>query len=429
MKIDSNNEYKKYFDKISPDNRLIEDTKKKMMEELNSTVYKEKKNIVVYRRIAAAAACLAIVGSAVVMVPKLKNVPVSTKNNSTIQIEQSDMTCVTSSPESEKSSSTSVCSKVKESNTNNSLTKELTVTTAESNISKSAVVVSTVETSVNNNKALAADVKETRKENTSISSEKSVKQTEAVSVSENIVSTNASEIVISEETKQKDPKESNQEYHIIGDGDRNGDSKTDNVPDSTGSQKIISRQIGDTEYTINLITSAYLCGHVSGNVKAESKYFKKSTDKEKGISVINELVSKNEFDLTDTVPLNFIMNNDIEEISMEYTSNDIIYEFNPLNSGAGEEKFISFAVSKNTEVGYIMKSAGELCTTDLYGIDNSIFSKNNNDGIYLGYVPSDKCYCAAFDINGFKYRILFKGFEFEDVINYIQPFVLTITEK
>lgn len=62
--------YKKYFDNISPDEKLVEKTKQKMLDEL----YKKNK-VFNIRYYAAVAACLAFVISAVVLAPSLVNSP------------------------------------------------------------------------------------------------------------------------------------------------------------------------------------------------------------------------------------------------------------------------------------------------------------------------------------------------------------------
>ena len=414
MKIDPNNDYKKYFDKISPDNRLIEDTKKKMMEELNSTVYKEKNHIVVYRKIAAAAACFAIVGSAVVMVPKLRNAPVSTKNNPSVQINQSESTSVTSIAESEKSLSTSVYSKINEQ-VSKKTSVEPAVTSAYTNAGTSkSVSASSVEASVNNGRPVTS-AKVTEKPVT----ESKTKETEAVS--EAPVSSNVSEKPVSE-VKTSSSNNIETSFHGIGGSDNYTHSE-----ETSSESSIIIRQVDGFDYTINLISnviSPKLGEDRNKTVKTE--YFRKQNGIDEIIPLIEDMVSSSGFDNKDVIPMGFISSEDFNDIYLECTSNDMVFEFNPFNSGAGEEKFISFAVSKNGEIGNIIKPIGSLCVTDLKGIDNSIFS---DDGMFIGYIPSASCYCVSFDINGFKYRILFNGYEFDDVIDYILPFIQNLTEK
>lgn len=414
MKIDPNNDYKKYFDKISPDNRLIEDTKKKMMEELNSTVYKEKNHIVVYRKIAAAAACFAIVGSAVVMVPKLRNAPVSTKKNPSVQINQSESTSVTSIAESEKSLSTSVYSKINEQ-VSKKTSVEPAVTSAYTNAGTSkSVSASSVEASVNNGRPVTS-AKVTEKPVT----ESKTKETEAVS--EAPVSSNVSEKPVSE-VKTSSSNNIETSFHGIG-----GSENYTHSEETSSESSIIIRQVDGFDYTINLISnviSPKLGEDRNKTVKTE--YFRKQNGIDEIIPLIEDMVSSTGFDNKDVIPMGFISSEDFNDIYLECTSNDMVFEFNPFNSGAGEEKFISFAVSKNGEIGNIMKPIGSLCVTDLKGIDNSVFS---DDGMFIGYIPSASCYCVSFDINGLKYRILFNGYEFDDVIDYILPFIQNLTEK
>ncbi len=420
MKNDSNNEYKNYFDKISPDNRLIEDTKKKMMEELNSTVYKEKHNIFVYRRIAAAAACFAIVGSAVVMVPKLKNAPVSNNNNSSVKIEQTDTSCSESVSESEKSSSASVESKIKESTYKKSST-ELNITVTDTDLSKA---VSVTDTPVNSGKK-AVSSKETEKKDTSYNT--IPKESDTVSVSEPPATENKPESKAPEETNIPDTEEN--EFHGAGGVDQKEDSKTPSGADVTEDSSTFSIQIGSENYTVNLISSAYFKNHIlNDNEIIQSDYLRKSAGKEKIISTVESKTSKCGFNVKDSVPLDFIIKNDVNDLSFECTSSDLILEINPSNSSAGGEKFISFAVSGKGEVGNIMKPKGTLCAAELNGIDNSIFDQNGNEGVYIGFIPSTSSYCASFDLNGFKYRIMFNGYEFEDVIDYLQNLILSITK-
>lgn len=422
MKIDPNNDYKKYFDKISPDSRLIEDTKKKMMEELNSTVYKEKNHIVVYKRIAAAAACFAIVGSAVVMVPKLKNVPVSTNNNSAIQIEQKETSSVTISSEAEKSSS--VSSKEKESASNKSSTESV-VTSADKNSVK-PVSVSVTEAPVNNKQQVISS-KETV--NKTIPSDKPNSESKAVSVPEAPVSSAVTEKVIIDETKPGSSDGDDTRFHGIGGSDAALPSE-DGLNSDTNEETIVCKQIGNKNYNINLISSAVFYSHiVEQKEKVKSEYFKKSDGQDTIVSKIEGMASGCGFDDKAVIPLNFILSDDSNDISLECTSNDLIFEFNPSNSSAGGEKYISFAVSKKGDVGYKMKPKGKLCATELNEIDNSIFSESNNEGVYIGVISSNECYCVAFDFDGLKYRVLFNGYEFEDVLNYIQTFILTLTEQ
>lgn len=66
-----NNEYKKYFDQVSPEQNLIEDTKKRMLQELNnSSVNNKKCTKISFMRYGVLAACAAIAAVSVAMVPK-----------------------------------------------------------------------------------------------------------------------------------------------------------------------------------------------------------------------------------------------------------------------------------------------------------------------------------------------------------------------
>ena len=75
-----NNEYKKYYDKVSPDQKLVDETKIKMLEELAKT---QRENITFWtasRRYIAAAACFVLIGATIAIVPNLQKIPVAENN-------------------------------------------------------------------------------------------------------------------------------------------------------------------------------------------------------------------------------------------------------------------------------------------------------------------------------------------------------------
>ena len=70
------NEYKKYYDKVSPNQKLIEETKAKMFEELESSQERNITFMTTSRRYIAAAACFVLIGATLAIVPNLSKMPV-----------------------------------------------------------------------------------------------------------------------------------------------------------------------------------------------------------------------------------------------------------------------------------------------------------------------------------------------------------------
>ncbi len=77
-----NNEYKKYFDQVSPEQNLIEETKKKMLDEINKPLVCSSKNTrVSFIRYGILTACAAAAAVSVALVPKPANTHISDSDN------------------------------------------------------------------------------------------------------------------------------------------------------------------------------------------------------------------------------------------------------------------------------------------------------------------------------------------------------------
>lgn len=73
-----NNKFKKYYSKVLPDQKLVEDTKEKMIKEIMKDDIPQKPSIFVLNKYMAVAACVALTLAAVLLVPDLQNkVPVT----------------------------------------------------------------------------------------------------------------------------------------------------------------------------------------------------------------------------------------------------------------------------------------------------------------------------------------------------------------
>ncbi len=422
MKIDSQKDYIKYFDKISPDNKLVEDTKRRMTEELNSTVYQEN-HIIVYKKIAAAAACFAIVGSAVLIVPKLKNAPVSTKPAITSVSSQPDgngLICETTVSDPGKGITTSLTIKTKESVPGSSA--ELPVTTANKENTKSPVVSQPVKSKSVSESSVSVS-ESVRAAESSGNTDKTVDPDNSGVVTENAVSSAAETVTqrSSDENSVKDPEISDS-IHSIGGGSGSEQTSADPVQNQDKNETKEYTYNGE-KYIVNLLSNV---DYISESEKAsdDSSYncyhYKNNSDekKEKCYSEIRAFAEKNSFDSDDIVPEYLIDNKN--DFSLSVGEDFFIYEFDPSHSGASGKDFISLGISGTSSdpaikpAGYNMISTDKMVSNSINGID-----------FYLGNLVKDKCYCVSFEHNGLQYRILFKEYDFGDIIKYIQ----TLSEK
>lgn len=421
MKIDPNNEYKKYFDKISPDSRLLEDTRKKMMEELNSTVYQENRHLIVYRKIAAAAACFIIVGSAVIMVPKLKNVPVSPGPGASVMTDQT--TCSSSdskASEPAKSSAVSSNEKIKETSQKNIQTeKTATSVASEFSVSSSA--------SKPNNAARADEFKNTSsvshrtngqtQSSSGVSSETAKQQNAAeTSVTQisalNVSKTESSAPVTHRHQDNTDPD------HNAG-GNSSGGNPSVDRPSYSGTEYFIETSSdGSAQYFINDLYNIRFgfYGDVAHLEQSSIKIENYSSDDE--ISKLNALADKYEFSRNLVVPDSLVKNNTYYLLNC--ASDSFVYSFKNNNNNKSVELSIA---NSGLKVGYTMELQNDAKINKINNTD-VIISKGSSE---LGCDVFDN-YCVFFQKtkdNGqvLDYYFLFTNYDLDEVIESIKTMI------
>lgn len=415
------NNYKKYFDNISPDKKLTEETIQRMNEELNRKGVKNF-NIAPF---VVAAACIAVTASAVIFAPDLKKeintdsimtdkeaveivsettVTTISKLESSGVSETTEEMIISSSYSSDESQSSCVSS-----------TEQTRTDSAASNTESAAgpVVSSSKATSYTVTEIPASGTSASLSKITSINStQESTEVTTVPSVSETETVT-TTEAVISETLSSSYSEEVSKETTLpnLRPGNPDGDKEVTTVPEyneePTCSSTSVTANAGDGESYYDTVWVDDT--EININYGFEYNYAYPYTADRISIRDAEELMD------CSFVPS--LLKENFPDTTGVYTRNDKSFR-NGVCFTFGEEtaldrksgRFVSMAVSReNLLLGY---EASYL---------NPVFSQVDGKNIIFGTAGGfDDVYFCSFEYNGINYRFLFKGYTPDEMIQTIR---------
>lgn len=415
------NKYKKYFDNISPDKKLTEETIQKMHEELNRKGVKNF-NIAPF---AVAAACIAVTASAIIFAPDLKkeiNIDsIMTDKEAVETVSETTVTTVSRSESSSVSKTTGemiISSSYSSDGSQSAFVSSTEQVCTDSVVSNSAtttepVVVSSQTTSYTVTRVPVSSTSVSSSKVTSIySTPESTEVTTIPSVSETeaVLTT---ETVISETLSSSYSEESMPETTLpnLRPGNPNGDMEVTTVPAyseaPTCSSNVVTTNVSAGESYYDTVWVGYT--EINVNYGFEYNYAYPYTADRISIRDAEELM---DCSFTPSV-----LKEGFPETTGVYTRNDKSFR-NGICFTFGEEtsldrksgRFVSMAVSKeNLLLGY---EASYL---------NPVYSQVDDKNIIFGTAGGfDDVYFSSFEYNGINYRFLFKGYTPEEMIQTIR---------
>lgn len=387
------NRYKEYFDNISPDKKLTEDTLRKMREEMSM----EKKRIRFdIRPFAAVAACAAITVTALIISPDLKNTSGKPDINDAA-VENAAVTAEAEITVSDLSVSDSSAAYI----AYNTVSETEAVTTGISSVSvkESEHCVSLVPSVTHRTEQVKSSVSSLSASETDIKSEEII--TEAA-VTQQVVVPAFTENIVTDEPES--PKETEKITQTARPDLRPGqvhDSTDVTVPQSTVPPLIDNsftfyktEKVFGTEIYLNYGVD-YYCPVPRNVIPRAISYAEEKFD----LKVLSESITDN-YDITSCY-------SDSRDPELDYGICITIGDETDLDSFSG--KFISITAALDEPY---------------YGFDQSYFESvftNIKGNSYLFGIDrnlSDVYFCR-FSKNGLSYKIAFKGYSLDEAVSFV----------